>query len=64
MNIRLRLNRPQLILWRQNRQRNNELKGALTESEAMTRRLQERIRELEREVAELRARMTRLAGGE
>lgn len=60
----LHLNRPQLVLWRQNQQRVRELKEALAQSKAITDRLQERIRELEREAAELRARMARLTGGE
>ena len=40
------------------------LKEALAQSEAITHRLQERIRELERQAAELRARVARLTGGE
>ena len=59
---RLQLNRPQLIIWRQNRQRNHDLQTALAQSEATTQRLRQHIRQLEQEVAELRSRIARLTG--
>jgi hypothetical protein len=58
----LHLNRPQLVRWRQTRQRITELQEALHQAEATTRHLQERIRELEREATELRRQLAQLLG--
>ncbi len=59
---RLHLNRPQLVVWRQNRQRYRELEEALRRSEGITIQLQKRIRELEQEASTLREQIARLSG--
>lgn len=59
---RLHLNRPQLVVWRQNWQRYRELEGALKRSNEITIQLQRRIRELEQEASALRQRIARLTG--
>lgn len=59
---RLHLNRPQLVVWRQNWQRYRELEEALQRSEAITIQLQQRIRELEQEAFRLRQQIARLSG--
>jgi hypothetical protein len=59
---RLHLNRPQLVVWRQNWQRYRELKEALRRSEDITLELQQRIRELEQEASMLRRRIAQLSG--
>ena len=56
----LHLNRPQLILWRQNQQWLQELQQALRQSEAAGRHLQERIYLLEQELTNLRTQLARL----
>jgi uncharacterized protein YceH (UPF0502 family) len=56
------LNRPQLVVWRQNWQRYRELEEALRSSEAIAMQLQQRIRELEQEASMLRRRIARLSG--
>lgn len=61
---RLHLNRPQLVVWRQNKQRYSELEGISRRSEEITFQLQQRIRELEQEAFELRQRIARLSGSE
>jgi hypothetical protein len=57
----LHLNRPQLILWRQNQWRIRQLEEALQQAETTAHHLQKRIRDLERESAELRAQLARLS---
>jgi hypothetical protein len=59
---RLQLNRPQLVVWRQNWQRYRRMDSALNQSEEITIRLQQRIRELEQEASVLRQRITILMG--
>jgi hypothetical protein len=59
---RLHLNRPQLVVWRQNKQRFLELERVSQRSEEITSQLQQRIRELEQEAFELRQRIARLSG--
>lgn len=59
---RLHLNRPQLIVWRQNWQRYHRLEDALNQSEQITSQLQHRIRELEQEAVFLRQQIARLTG--
>jgi hypothetical protein len=57
----LRLNRPQLIVWRQKQRYIAELQAALNQTEMTTGYLQERIRVLEKEVTELRVELARLS---
>jgi hypothetical protein len=61
---RLHLNRPQLVLWRQNWHRLRELEEALRHSEEVTNQLRQRIRELEHEASVLRQRIARITGQE
>ena len=61
---RLRPNRPQLVVWRQNRQRFVELSEALKQSEAKTSQLRHRIRQLEQEALRLRQQIARLSGSD
>ncbi len=61
---RLHLNRPQLIVWRQNWERYREIEKALQRSEEITIQLQQRIRELEQEASLLRQRIAQLSGSE
>lgn len=58
----LHLNRPQLVIWRQNWHRYHELQEALKHSEEITTQLRQRIRELEQEASMLRQRIARLTG--
>jgi hypothetical protein len=55
----LQLNRPQLIVWRQNQQQIRQMQETLYQADVTTQRLQERIHTLEREAAELRAQLAR-----
>lgn len=59
---RLHLNRPQLVVWRQNRQRYLELEEALRRSERIAIQLRQRIRKLEDETSRLRGQIARLSG--
>ena len=59
---RLQLNRPQLVVWRQNWQRYRRIERALNQSEEITVRLQQRIQELEQEAFTLRQRIVMLMG--
>ena len=59
---RLHLNRPQLIIWRQNWQRYRRMEDALSQSEQITIQLQQRIRELEQEAVFLRQQIAILTG--
>ncbi|MCP4424320.1 MAG: HNH endonuclease [Chloroflexi bacterium] len=61
---RLQLNRPQLIVWRQNWQRYRRMEATLNQSKEITIQLQQRIHELEQEAISLRHQIARLTGAE